>query len=809
MRTSVASVVFILMATVTASAEEVYYQNDFETQCDVVYWASAAKVQVDEIGLSTESPAGGQRCARIAFHVVSGGGWCYFKIPLEVKLDPAKTYVVEAMVKYETTGGGRVGFGHSWQHMPPGQAEVQGNGASAGTCSEPRKWHHLVGKELGAAFRESSEMAGWTAACPGRFDALYVHTEGNREGDRVTVWLDDVKFRETNAEDQARLAKQRRPVDYTPPPYPAVEDACPWGCCGSLEGHAGRLGLPREAEAAVVARQWADFGYDTSLRPGGMVMAPGNPKPEDALGQFLDLNQSYGLRVLPSTYLTGFYDRKVPRDQCEAAITRVVTRYRNHPALLAWWMIDEPMANVDDCENQWVWGKQRFEALDRQHPALGAFCVADAVAMYSQYTQVSLIDCYPLLGRPDKPAGDAATVARWCELSWRRGGRRIWAVPQAFGELGNWRIPTRAELRLMCFQYLSRGASGFIPYYYSAAPAWLTGYGHNGLVDLYGAPTHMGAEMQALADTLMPLCPLLAPVRWQGEQALARVACEPGAGGKPVLDLSVLSGPQHDLIVVCNLDATTARQGALSLSPAPGRKLYDLRALKPVQIPAGSSVPVSLRAGDAAVLLWGNDKSFAAAQATIRSRRVQLTRRQLDGLTREAAANGIPPRLWDDAVTQSAALARRGDYAASLALLAQTQTRVAAALRDVPGRQPCQDRLDRAREALSRASRALEVWVLQRWPERERSGKVSQMRADEPHLGPYVDTLTELARCEHLLQYALLAGQAPAHEAAYADLEALATQAETGVAGFVTTQPPLTIAQDQLKRLTAAVADLK
>lgn len=798
----------LLTAALAAHAAEVFYQNDFETHCDVVYWASAAQVQVDGIGLSTEDPAAGQHCAKIAFHVLKGGGWCYFKIPLDVKIDPAKTYVVDAMVKVQTTGSGRVSFGHSYYNMPPGQPEVQGNTPSAGACNEPGKWCHLVSKDVGAAFRESAEMAGWTADCLGRFDALYVHTEGNQEGDQVTVWLDDVKFREATAEDQARLEKEKRPFEYTPPAYPAVENASPWGCCGSLEGYAGRLGVPLEVEAAVVARQWAQFGYDMSVRPGGMVMAPGDAKAEDYLGQFLDLNARYGLRVMPSTYLTNYYNRKVPRDQCEAAITRVVTRFRNHPALLAWWMIDEPMPNVDDCENQWLWGKQRFEALDKQHPALGAFCIPEAVAMYSQYTQVSLIDCYPLVGGRGRPLGEAATVARWCELSWRRGGRRLWAVPQAFGELGGWRLPMRADLRLMCFQYLSRGASGFIPYYYSMEPAWITGYGHNGLVDMYGTPTHLGEEMGALADTLMPLSPLLLPVRWQGEQTAARITCAIGENKKPVLDLSVLTGKPYDLIVVCNLDPTGPRQGTLAVKPSPGRALYDLRTLKPVKPGAGAAVPVDLQPGNAAIFLRGTAQSFAAAQATMLSRRVQFSQRQLAGLTREAAANGVAPG-WGAAMTRAAALAKQGKYGEALTLGRQTRASLEMALRAVPGRQSCQERYDRARQALSRSSRALEVWVLDRWPETERSGKMNQMRAAEPNLGACIDTLIELARCEHLLSYALLTGKAPAHEAAYADLEALAAQVEGGVNEFVAKQSALVVDQEQLKRLAAAVADLK
>lgn len=805
--------VALLCFGIAACADPVCYQNDLEQSCDAVYWASACSVEVDGISLTDESPYAGQRCAKISYHVTDGSGWCYFRIPIEVKVDPAKAYVVEAAVRFETAGGTRVGFGHSWYHMPPGQPEVQGNWASAGMCSEPGKWCLLRSADVAESYRSMALSAGWPEDCPGRFEAVYVHTDGNSAGDKVTIWLDSVQFREANDEDRARWEREKHPFDYVPPPYPGVEDATPWGCCGSLAGYAGRLNIPLEVEAALVARRWAELGFDTSLVAGGMVRAPGSAEDEDHLGGFLDLNHRYGLRLLPSAYLTGYYDRKVPREECEAAITRVVTRFRDHPALLAWWMIDEPMPDIDEIGNQWIWGKQRFEALDAKHPALGAFCSADAVSAYSQYTQVSLIDCYPLTQVGGKPQGDPLAAARWCELSWRRGARRIWAVQQAFGELGGWRLPTRSELRLMSYLYLSRGTSGFIPYYYSMEPAWMTGSGHNGLTDLFGAPTHLGAEIKDLADTVVPLCPLLLPVRWQddaiGAAPRARVECEQDQRGRPVLDVSFLSGrPGPDgygLVVVCNLDVDGARSGKLSVAQEEGRSLHDLRRLRPAEVQTDGSVPLTLGPGEAAVFMSASPQAFARAKETVLARRLELRQRQLAGLTREAEANGLSPDGWRDALVQVQALAERSDYARAIALTTHTHRELQSALRQIPGRQACQAQYESATAALSRASRVLEVWTLARWPEPERAGKVAAMREDEPSLGSCIDGLTELARCQHLLGYALLTGGGPRRASAYADLAALAVQAEEGVRRFITDNTPLALDAARLSRLKAAV----
>lgn len=723
---------------------EVYYQNNFEEACPLVFWASSAKVKVHEIGLATYDPYEGKRCAKISFEVLSGQGWCYFKIPFDLNIENTKTYVLEAAIKYQSTNPAvRVGFGHSWWHMPqPPKKPVQGNGPSAGYTATPGRWALLAGHELAAAFREAATTAGFGPECKCRFDALYVHTEGIKPGDKVTVWVDSVCLRSATEADALRWQKEKRPVEYTPPPYPKVEDTCPWGVCGSLEFHDGLARVPFEIEAAIAAHSWAEFGFDTSLRAGGMVMAPGNPKSEDYLGQFLDIHHKYGIRCLPSTYLTGYYNRHIPKEQCESAIRRVVPRYRNHPALLAWWMIDEPLTPIEDVRDHWVWGKQIFESLDPEHPALGAFCCLPAVKLYSQYTQVALIDCYPLQGTPQKPTGSAITIAKWLEQAWECGARRIWAVPQAFGELPPWRIPTPAELRLMTWLYLSRGSTGFLFYAYTSSPAWVSGHGHSGLVDIFGLTTAMGEEVKRLAQILPALCPVLLRVRWSPTSEV-RVECEMLPDGNPVFDTGFLKGAQYDIVVISNLDTAAPRRGRVIVPSRQGNSIYDLRRLEPVAIDAGA-VPLQLDPGDAAVLLLGDQKAFDAAKAVMLERKQAVVKRQAQAASARAAMDSL-----------------------------------------------CATRLAKATTALSRASRNLELYVLRTWPSETQADRLKAMRANAVLMG-HVNALKEMLHCQHLLFYALLVQKTRGIESVYQDFEPLAEAVERGVAAFVEQgAPPL------------------
>jgi hypothetical protein len=793
------------------AATRVYYENDFENRCDIVYWDSAVKVVVDEIGLSEESPYKGKRCGKIVFHVTEAsnrGDWAYFKIPIDVPVEPQATYIVEAALKYESSNRDtRVGFGNSWWHMPgEGKAPIQGNSTYAGTASEPGKWFLLQSRDVGEPFRQFGEDLGFGRDCPGKLDALYVGTFGNKPGDKVTVWVDEARMRAVTDADRKRWDWEKHPSDYVAPPYPGVEATCPWGVCGSLEGHAGRLGVPLEIEAAVTARAWARMGFDTALRAGGMVSVPLSKEGEDYLGRFLDVHQAHGVACLPSTYLTGYYNRAVPRDECAEAIKRVVTRYRKHPALLAWWMIDEPDAILPTLKDQWIWGKEQFEALDREHPALGAFCYPEAVEMYSQYTQVALIDCYPLAGTREKPVGDAMSVANWLERAWARGAKRIWAVPQAFGETGPWRLPTPEEVRLMTYLYLARGSTGYLYYFCQPEPAWMCGYGHRGLIDLVGVPTEMGEEVERLAETVAPVCEVLLGVRW-GPGGAVKVACETGPDKRPVMDAALLRGKEYDVAIVTNRDTVKAREGKLWVGAGRGTRLHDLRGLRPAKVGADGAVAVTLEPGDAAILLSADTQAYAKVRDVVLKRRSALLRRATMPMLEEARADGISTQAPEAAVDEAKRAEAAKDYGRAWMAWRKARRSAEAALDGDARRAACERPLERGTRALSRASRALEVWVLA-GPCKAGGDALALMQKDAA-LTSHVKALTELARCQHLLRYEVMTGRFDGTAGACEDLAALAEQAETGVAGFIGKQAPANIDTERMGHLREHVAGVK
>jgi hypothetical protein len=164
---------------------------------------------------------------------------------------------------------------------------------------------------------------------------------------------------------------------------------------------------------------------------------------------------------------------------------------------------------------------------------------------------------------------------------------------------------------------------------------------------------------------------------------------------------------------------------------------------------------VRLEPGDAAVLFSGDDKAFEEAKATMLSRRQEIAKRQ----------------------------ARAAAYA------------------------PSPEGFAAATAALSRASRGLEVWALETWPNEKPPEMLAAMRKDAA-LMSCVSVLTELARDQHLLRYAVIRGKTNGLEAAFGDFGALAAAAEPGVAAFVEKKTPLAMDDARLKRLAEAVSEI-
>lgn len=129
---------------------------------------------------------------------------------------------------------------------------------------------------------------------------------------------------------------------------------------------------------------------------------------------------------------------------------------KNHPALLGWYISDEPTGqNISPASLKSTY--QLIKELDPYHPVSIVFMNPKRAVEYRQVMDIVMADPYPIPnGTPDevsKIIGDLKAAFRY-EMP-------VWLVPQAFGGNEHWaREPSPAELSLMTWLGALEGATG-------------------------------------------------------------------------------------------------------------------------------------------------------------------------------------------------------------------------------------------------------------------------------------------------------------------------------------------------------------
>jgi hypothetical protein len=140
----------------------------------------------------------------------------------------------------------------------------------------------------------------------------------------------------------------------------------------------------------------------------------------------------------------------------ERLISEVKT-FMDHPALLAWYISDEPNGfKITPAELESVY--RTIKEIDPWHPVSVVFMAPFISSKnYSDALDIVMADPYPIPNGSVSQVGDVAKQLR-TEFE---GKKPVWLVPQAFGG-GEWweREPTIQEMRSMTYQAIVNGARG-------------------------------------------------------------------------------------------------------------------------------------------------------------------------------------------------------------------------------------------------------------------------------------------------------------------------------------------------------------
>ena len=140
----------------------------------------------------------------------------------------------------------------------------------------------------------------------------------------------------------------------------------------------------------------------------------------------------------------------------ERLINEIKT-FRDHPALLGWYISDEPNGTTITPEKlEEIY--RTIKENDPWHPVSIVFMAPFLNAKnYSEALDIVMADPYPI---PDHPVSVPGEVADQLRTEFK-GKRPFWIVPQAFGGGELWsREPTYQEIRSMTWQSIINGATG-------------------------------------------------------------------------------------------------------------------------------------------------------------------------------------------------------------------------------------------------------------------------------------------------------------------------------------------------------------
>jgi len=206
-----------------------------------------------------------------------------------------------------------------------------------------------------------------------------------------------------------------------------------------------------------------------------------NRVPKDRMSAYLDRAHQRGLKViycLNDVYPTATYIQSWEGLAGNQTIAdAVVDAYKEHPAVLAWYLNDELPVELEPRLEDYY---HRVAHADPNHPCYIVLCNMPEVKHFPATTDIMGVDLYPAPGNPVTQVSDEAEVAK-AAVGFHKP---VWVVPQAFGwyqytstnkdrghipsaaELQEGRAPTYEESRCMTYLALTHGAKGLIYYCY-------------------------------------------------------------------------------------------------------------------------------------------------------------------------------------------------------------------------------------------------------------------------------------------------------------------------------------------------------
>lgn len=179
----------------------------------------------------------------------------------------------------------------------------------------------------------------------------------------------------------------------------------------------------------------------------------------------LDMKVNYNLLSITQIGGLGYKKRNLSHDAILKALKKEIETFKEHPAILSWYIADEAAAQGADPE----FLKQIYSVikqLDPYHPVSMVFMNPLKAKSYEESFDIVMADPYII---PDGDLNQPGDICRDLKNRFRYK-KAVWMVPQAFGGNEWWqREPDKFEIRTMTYLSFLNEASG-IQYFIRKGP---------------------------------------------------------------------------------------------------------------------------------------------------------------------------------------------------------------------------------------------------------------------------------------------------------------------------------------------------
>jgi hypothetical protein len=206
----------------------------------------------------------------------------------------------------------------------------------------------------------------------------------------------------------------------------------------------------------------------------------------------LGMKVNYNLCSLGGGGGVGSNRLKLSDDEIIEKLTNEVLEFKDHPALLSWYIADEPGLNKVD-PKLLLRTYEAIKNIDPYHPISIVFMHYEKAIQYYNTMDIVMADPYPI---PQGSIVKTQTVIKKLYAQFQYD-KPVWIVPQAFGGNEWWpREPTKQEIRIMTYLAIFEQATG-VQYFI-----------RNGL-NAFPKSTYTWAECGAIAHEIAEITPFL------------------------------------------------------------------------------------------------------------------------------------------------------------------------------------------------------------------------------------------------------------------------------------------------------------